>query len=65
MMVVALLVGILTGGLVALVLLSLKIKGRKEAIPYGTFLAIGPIITLFWGMDIFRWYQGLFGFSII
>lgn len=65
MAVVALLLGIFIGGLAALVLLSLRLKGRKDVIPYGTFLAIGPIITLFWGMDIFHWYQGLFGFSII
>lgn len=63
--IVALLIGILLGGLAAVVLLTLKIKGRKDAIPYGTFLAIGPIITLFWGMGVFRWYEGLFGLHII
>jgi leader peptidase (prepilin peptidase)/N-methyltransferase len=63
--VVALLLGIFLGGIVALLLLSLRLKGRKEPIPYGTFLAIGTIIALFWGMDIFRWYQDLFGLSII
>jgi leader peptidase (prepilin peptidase)/N-methyltransferase len=63
--VVALLLGIFIGGLAAVVLLALRLKGRKDAVPYGTFLAIGPIITLFWGMDILRWYQGLFGLSII
>ncbi len=65
MVVVALLIGILLGGLLALVLLAFRLKGRKDPIPYGTFLAIGPIITLFWGMNIFHWYQGLFGFSLI
>ncbi len=65
LVIVALLIGILIGGLAAIVLLSLKLKGRKDVIPYGSFLAIGPIITLFWGMDIFRWYQNLFGFHII
>jgi prepilin signal peptidase PulO-like enzyme (type II secretory pathway) len=65
MTVVALLIGILLGGLVAIVLLALRFKGRKDPIPYGTILALGPIITLFWGMDIFRWYQYLFGFSLI
>ncbi len=65
MVIVALLIGIILGGLAAIVLLSLRLKGRKDAIPYGTFLAIGPIITLFWGMDIFHWYQGLFGFHMI
>jgi len=65
MVVVALLIGILLGGLLAIVLLAFRLKGRKDAIPYGTFLAIGPIFALFWGADIFRWYQDLFGFSII
>jgi len=65
MTIVALLIGILLGGVLAIVLLGLRLKGRKDPIPYGTILAIGPIITLFWGMDIFRWYQGFFGFSLI
>jgi len=65
MVVEALLIGILLGGLLALVLLASGAKGRKDPIPYGTVLAIGPMITLFWGVDIFRWYQGLFGFSLI
>jgi len=60
-----LLIGILLGGVLAIVLLGLRLKARKDPIPYGTLLAIGPIITLFWGADIFRWYQDLFGFSII
>jgi len=63
--IVALLIGILIGGLAAVVLLSLRLKGRKDVLPYGTFLALGPIIAMFWGMDIFRWYQGLFGLHII
>ncbi|MCX7911809.1 MAG: prepilin peptidase [Dehalococcoidales bacterium] len=58
---VALLVGILAGGLTAGVMLALKVKHRKDVMPYGTFLGIGPIITLFWGAEIFRWYLGLFG----
>ena len=58
--IVALLIGIFIGGLVAVVLLSLRIKGRKDVIPYGTFLAIGPIVTLLWGGDILNRYLGLF-----
>jgi leader peptidase (prepilin peptidase)/N-methyltransferase len=57
---VALLIGIFIGGLVAIVLLVLRLKGRKDVIPYGTFLAIGPIVTLLWGVEIYQWYQGLF-----
>lgn len=65
LVIVALLIGILIGGLAAIIMLSLKLKGRKDVIAYGTFLAIGPIVTLFWGTDIFHWYQGLFGFTLI
>lgn len=58
--IVALLTGIFLGGLAAVVLLSLRLKGRKDVIPYGTFLAIGPIVALLWGNEIFNWYLGLF-----
>ena len=58
--VVALLIGIFIGGLVAIVVLSLRLKGRKDVIPYGTFLALGPMATLLWGNDILNWYLGLF-----
>lgn len=60
LVIVALLTGIFIGGLVAIVLLLLRLKGRKDVIPYGTFLAIGPIVALLWGNEIFNWYLGLF-----
>jgi leader peptidase (prepilin peptidase)/N-methyltransferase len=60
LVIVALLIGIFIGGLVAIVLLVLRLKGRKDVIPYGTFLAIGPIVTLLWGVEIFHWYRNIF-----
>ncbi|MCK4862964.1 MAG: prepilin peptidase [Dehalococcoidales bacterium] len=60
LIIVGLLTGILLGGLVAVVLLLLRRKGRKDVIPYGTFLAIGPILALLWGNEIFDWYLGFF-----
>jgi leader peptidase (prepilin peptidase) / N-methyltransferase len=57
--VVSLLIGIIIGGIVAVILLVFRLKGRKDAIPYGTFLGIGPIVTLLWGHHIFNWYIGL------
>jgi leader peptidase (prepilin peptidase)/N-methyltransferase len=57
---VALLIGIILGGLVAIILLALKIKKRREAIPFGPFLALAAIVTLLWGSNIVSWYQGLF-----
>ncbi len=57
---VALLMGIILGGVVAVLLLALKVKGRKEAIPFAPFLSLATIATLLWGNDILNWYLGLF-----
>jgi len=54
---VALLVGIIAGGLVAVfLLLSRMVKSRKAAIPYGPFLAAGAMVALIWGDKIFQWW---------
>ena len=57
---VALLMGIILGGLVGMILLLLKIKKRKEPIPFGSFLSIATIVTLLWGSAMLNWYLGLF-----
>lgn len=57
---VALLIGVILGGVVAVLLLLLKIKRRGQAIPFGPFLALAAIVTLLWGNGILDWYQGLF-----
>ncbi len=54
--IIALFIGIFAGGLVAAALLLSRKKGRKDAIPYGTFLALGPMVIMLWGNDILRWY---------
>jgi leader peptidase (prepilin peptidase)/N-methyltransferase len=58
--IIALLIGIIFGGVVAIIILALKLKGRKDVIAYGTFLAIGPILMLLWGNEIWDWYLNLF-----
>ena len=57
---VALLMGIIVGGVVAVTLLALKVKGRKEAIPFAPFLSLATIATLLWGNEILNWYLELF-----
>jgi prepilin signal peptidase PulO-like enzyme (type II secretory pathway) len=52
--------GVILGGLAAVILLGLKIKRRKEAMPFGPFLAVAAIVTLLWGYEIFNWYMGIF-----
>jgi len=56
---VALLMGVILGGLVAGILLLLRKKTRKEPIPFGPFLAVATIVTLLWGNNILSWYLGL------
>jgi leader peptidase (prepilin peptidase)/N-methyltransferase len=60
LIIVALLMGVILGGLAAVILLGLKIKRRKEAMPFGPFLAVAAIVTLLWGNQIFNWYMGIF-----
>jgi prepilin signal peptidase PulO-like enzyme (type II secretory pathway) len=56
---IALLLAIIFGGLVAIVLLLLKIRGRKEPIPFGPFLSLSIIVTMLWGNNILDWYLNL------
>jgi leader peptidase (prepilin peptidase)/N-methyltransferase len=60
LVIVALLMGMIGGGLAAVVLLGFKIKKRKEAMPFGPFLAAASIATLLWGSQILNWYMGIF-----
>jgi prepilin signal peptidase PulO-like enzyme (type II secretory pathway) len=42
------------------ILLLLKKKKRKEAIPFGPALSLATIVTLIWGADILKLWLGLF-----
>ena len=44
--IIALFSGITLGGLFAIILLLLKVKGRRDEMPYAPFLAIGAIAVL-------------------
>jgi prepilin signal peptidase PulO-like enzyme (type II secretory pathway) len=55
-MVVGLFFTAISAGLVAAVLLVTGIVRRGQYIPYGPFIAIGSIISLFWGDAIIDWY---------
>ena len=54
------LIGTVSGAIVVIILMAMKIKGRKDAVPYGAFLGIGPIIALIFAPDILNWYLGFF-----
>jgi leader peptidase (prepilin peptidase)/N-methyltransferase len=57
---VALLLAVISGGLVAAVLMLMKAKNRKQGIAFGPFLSLATMVTLLWGTDILNWYLGLF-----
>ena len=44
------------GAIISIFLLSLKIKGRKDPIPFGPFICLSFIITIFCGDAIINWY---------
>lgn len=52
----ALFIGTFAGGGAALFLLVTRVKSRGDYIPHGPFLALGGVIALFWGHDIWDWY---------
>lgn len=47
------------GAAVGLSLMALGRKGRKDRLPLGVFLAIGGLITLFFGEQIVSWYLAM------
>ncbi len=58
--VLALFLGVFLGVVIWTILIILKLKTRKEYIPFGAFLAAGAMITVFFGTHIINWYLGLF-----
>ena len=50
--------GFVLGGLISLLLLVTGLRGRKDFIPFGPFIAIGAWIALLYGRRILDWYLG-------
>jgi leader peptidase (prepilin peptidase)/N-methyltransferase len=55
----AIIMAAILGGIVAVALVIAKKRERREAIPFGPFLALATMITLLWGTNIMSWYLGL------
>lgn len=56
---IALFLAFLIGALVSIILLILKKKNLKSEIPFGPFLVLATIISLFFGGVLLNWYLGL------
>jgi leader peptidase (prepilin peptidase)/N-methyltransferase len=48
----------LIGGTVSIVLLALRVRGRKDAIPFGPPMIVASWLAIAWGRPILDWYLG-------
>jgi prepilin signal peptidase PulO-like enzyme (type II secretory pathway) len=55
----AIIMGAILGGIVAVALVIAKKRKRRQTIPFGPFLAVAAMVTLLWGSNILSWYVGL------
>jgi leader peptidase (prepilin peptidase)/N-methyltransferase len=53
---VSLFVSSVGGGILAAAIIASGLRGRKDPIPFGPFLAAGGAVGLFWGERVVRWY---------
>jgi leader peptidase (prepilin peptidase)/N-methyltransferase len=54
---VAVFLGVLAGGITAIVLLALGLRRFGEYLPFGTFLALGGVLASIWGRPLLAWYM--------
>lgn len=52
--------GACLGGLLGVFLLVFKLKGRKDPLPFGPFIALGTLLSLLGGKEFLAWYAGRF-----
>ena len=52
-------IGSLTGSVIGIFLMVFKGKGRKTKVPFGPFLALGALASLFFAQEILLWYLSL------
>jgi leader peptidase (prepilin peptidase)/N-methyltransferase len=50
------------GGAVSVFLLAFGGKNLKSQVPFGTFLALGTVLALFYGDKLISWYLAILGF---
>jgi len=61
MVIAAMFLAFLLGAVVGLILIAGKLKTRKDAIPFGPYLALGSVLALLYGDWMLEAYLGLLG----
>jgi leader peptidase (prepilin peptidase)/N-methyltransferase len=56
---ITVLAGSLLGSVIGIILIAVSKKGRDYELPFGTFLAAGALLVIFFGTPALRWYQSL------
>jgi leader peptidase (prepilin peptidase)/N-methyltransferase len=57
--VLTILLGSLVGSLIGVVVIMIRGKDLKYAIPFGPFLSLGAALSLFYGENLIRWYLSM------
>jgi len=53
---ITLFLSFLVGAVGGIILIMLKIKDRKDYIPFGPFIAFGAMLAVLFGFDLMNWY---------
>jgi leader peptidase (prepilin peptidase) / N-methyltransferase len=57
-LVLGLFLAFLLAAVIGIVLIATRLRTRKDAVPFGPFLALGAVLAALWGHAILRAYQG-------
>ncbi len=52
----ALMLASIVGAVVGIALLLAKVMERGQYIPFGPYLALGSVVAMLWGLEIWNWY---------
>ena len=55
---VGVVIGTIAAGVVAAFLIATRIRSKRDYIPHGPFLALGAVVAMWWGHDIWDAYRG-------
>ena len=50
------------GSIVGVLLIAIRVKTRKDAIPFGPFMCLSGIIMLYYGSELLAWYCKTFNY---
>jgi prepilin signal peptidase PulO-like enzyme (type II secretory pathway) len=52
-------ISFLLGGIMGIILIALKKRKLKSAVPFGPFLVVGTLVAIFYGTSLMNWYLSL------